>query len=165
MQYQQEQQEQHIRRAQEEDVPRLVALSSAKRTLYQAYQPQFWRRAADADERQEPFLKRLIARENVIALVYEQGDTILGFVIAQLVPAPPVYDPGGLTCSIDDFCVEGDADWPGIGRALLEAAIAEAQAHGAAQTVVVCAHLDEPKRAMLSASGFSIASEWYVKGM
>ena len=41
----------------------------------------------------------------------------------------------------------------------------QARQRGAAQTVVVCGHLDQPKRAMLAQVGFSIASEWYVQSL
>ena len=46
--------------------------------------------------------------------------------------------------------------------ALLNAARAAARERGAALSIVVCGHLDQPKREMLAASGFSLASEWYV---
>jgi hypothetical protein len=36
-------------------------------------------------------------------LVAINNDTVLGFVIARLEPGPPVYDPGGPACTIDDF--------------------------------------------------------------
>jgi GNAT superfamily N-acetyltransferase len=86
-------------------------------------------------------------------------------VIASLVDAPPVYDPGGLTCVIDDFVVADAREWQSLGGALLSEANRQAQARGAVQTVVVCGHQDQPKRSMLADLGFSIASEWYVKGI
>ncbi len=33
------------------------------------------------------------------------------------------------------------------------------------QSVVVCGHLDQPKRTMLDQMGYSIASEWYVHNL
>ncbi|MCL4545642.1 MAG: hypothetical protein M1118_13785 [Chloroflexi bacterium] len=77
--------------------------------------------------------------------------------------APPVYDPGGSSCEIDDFCVAQAGDWQTVGEALLTEANREAKARGAVQCVVVCGHLDLPKRAMLSALGFTVASEWWVQ--
>jgi GNAT superfamily N-acetyltransferase len=150
-----------IRKAQASDVDRMVELSEQKRIEYQAYQPTFWRKASNSREKQAPFLTRLIDRDNVIALVHEREGAVDGFLIAALVEAPPVYDPGGLTCLIDDFAVAG-ADWQGAGAALLAEASRQAQERSAAQVVVVCGHKDGPKREMLGASGLSIASEWYV---
>ena len=120
------------------------------------------RRAADAGEKQSAFFTRIIERDNVIALVAERLGDVAGFVIAVLVVAPPVYDPGGLTCMVDDFALASEEDWTTMGSALLSEVSRGAQAGGAGQTVVVCGHQDEPKRAMLFASRYSIASEWYV---
>jgi hypothetical protein len=152
-----------IRRAGTADVPRIVDLSERKRTEYQEYQPRFWRKAADSREKQIPYVTGLLERENVIALVHERGGIIDGFVIATVVEAPPVYEPGGKTCLIDDFAVGEPEDWPIAGAALLAEANRRAKALGAVQTVVVCGHRDAPKREMLAAAELTIASEWYVR--
>jgi hypothetical protein len=151
-----------IRCARPDDIPAMVALSEQKRIQYQEYQPLFWRKAADSKEKQLPFFERLVASEQTIVLVHEQVGLVDGFVIAALVDAPPVYDPGGKTCLIDDFAVADAAIWETAGAALLAEACREGKARGAVQSVVVCGHRDEPKRAMLAAAGLSIASEWYV---
>ena len=152
-----------IRKATQEDVPAMVELAEQRRVQYQQYQPTFWRKAADSREKHTPFLSKLVQDERVVALVSERNGVIDGFLIATLVPAPPVYDPGGKTCNIDDFCVAGDSDWEQLGKALLDEAMREMKARGAVQTVVVCGHLDATKRAMLAEEGFTIASEWYVR--
>lgn len=150
-----------IRRAEAADVPSMVELSEKKRIQYQSYQPVFWSKAADSRQKQTGFFENVMKRENVIALVHDHGGNIDGFVIATLVPSPPVY-AAGLTCAIDDYCV-ADGDWQGTGRELLDAVTAQAKERGAAQVVVVCGHLDEPKRQLLSLLGHTIASEWWVK--
>jgi len=63
---------------------------------------------------------------------------------------------------IDDFCVADPATWPTVGAALLADVQSAAAARGAVQNVVVCGHLDEPKRAFLREAGLSLASEWYI---
>ncbi|SDT09476.1 hypothetical protein SAMN04488543_3018 [Friedmanniella luteola] len=45
---------------------------------------------------------------------------------------------------------------------LLDAVRAWAADRGAAQLVVVTAHLDEPERAALRSSGLTVASEWWA---
>ncbi len=154
-----------IRPAQAAHVAAMVALSEEKRAEYAAYQPLFWRKAAGSAAAQTPYFHRLLAQDPVLALVALQGETVVGFVIAGLVPAPPVYDPGGLTCMIDDFCVAQPDQWRTVGRDLLRTVTQQAAGRGAVQTVVVCGHRDEPKRAMLRDAGLSIASEWYVGPM
>jgi GNAT superfamily N-acetyltransferase len=152
-----------VRRATASDVPRMIDLSDRKRTEYESYQPVFWHPADDARMKQKPFFQYLLGQGNVIALVHDYAGTLDGFVIASLVPAPPVYNPGGTTCFIDDFTVAKSEQWEAIGRALLREAIRIAKERGAAQAVVVCGHLDEPKRAFLRSEGLDIASEWHVK--
>lgn len=141
----------------------MVSLAAAKRAEYETYQPTFWRKARDAEAQQTPFFLALLARENVVALVAEEEDAIRGFVIATLVGSPPVYDPGGLTCLVDDFTVSTSDRWPRVGKELLEEATRRAQEGGAVQVVVVCGQRDEAKRALLSQIGCSIASEWWTR--
>lgn len=151
-----------IREARLGDVPALVDLSERTREEYAAFQPRFWRKAADSRERQEAFFANLIEQGRGIALVHEDDGVVDGFVIATMIASPPVYDPRGLTCLIDDFVVADAGRWGSAGAGLLRAVRAEVQRRGAVQVVVVCPHLDGPKRSLLLASGLSIASEWYV---
>jgi ribosomal protein S18 acetylase RimI-like enzyme len=150
-----------IRPARQDDVATIAKMISERREQYAIYQPVFWRVAADAEEKHRPYLAKLVGDPAVITLVSEESGAVTGFVIATIVGAPPVYDPGGQTCSIDDFAVL-PGRWDSTGRQLLAAATAEAAERGAAQVVVVTAHLDEPKRAALRASGLTIASEWWT---
>ncbi len=151
-----------VRKAKPFDVDRIVELSEQKRLQYEAYQPVFWRKAADSAGQQRVFLEQLVERDNVIGMVYERGGVVEGFIIGSLIPAPPVYDPGGSTCSVDDFVVAEEA-WDSVGGELLEAVAAAARARGAAQMVVVSAHLDTRKREALANRTYAIASEWWVK--
>lgn len=141
----------------------MVALSEQKRLEYATYQPVFWAPAPDANARQRVFFEQLVQDDQIITLVHEEDGVVDGFIIARLVAAPPVYAPGGLTCTIDDFAVQNPSEWPRVGKALVEAAAAQAHARGAVQTVVVCGQRDTPKREMLQQLGFSIASEWWVQ--
>jgi GNAT superfamily N-acetyltransferase len=151
-----------LRRAESRDVTEMVELAEKRRLHYQRYQPTFWRKAQDSREQHIPFLESLLKREDVIMLVYESMEKIEGFIIADFVAAPPVYDPGGPTCRVDDFCVAEEHLWGNVGLTLLNEVLRLAKERGAALSVVVCGHLDQPKRAMLTQLGYSIASEWYV---
>jgi len=154
-----------LRRAEGRDVTEMVELAEQRRLQYQRYQPTFWRKAEDSREQHIPFLESLLKREDVIILVRESTEKIEGFVIADFVAAPPVYNPGGPTCRVDDFCVAEENLWENVGLALLNEVLRLAKEHGAAQSVVVCGHLDQPKRAMLTQLGYSLASEWYVRDL
>ena len=154
-----------IRNAGSADVPRMVELSEKKRTEYEQQQPIFWRKARDSASAQKPYFEHLLTLDSTIVLVYECEGTIQGFVIASLHTAPPVYDPGGLTCNIDDFVVGHSDLWSSVGRALLDRATIEARARKAVQVVVVTGGHDRQKREMLSTMGLSLASEWWVSGI
>lgn len=154
-----------IRVASGEDLEEMLRLADARRRQYTAYQPLFWRAAADAVDQQRPYLAELLQDERVIAYVGATDSALRGFVLGKLILSPPVYDPGGETCVVDDFTVSDPADWPTIGVDLLRAVQQAAHLRGATQIVVVTAHLDTAKRTVLAASGLSTASEWWVSAL
>lgn len=153
-----------IREATPQDLPEMEALAVAKRERYRAYQPQFWNVAVSAERLHQEFLQAMMARPNVFALVWAEEEAgMQGFLVCSIGPTPPVYDAGGPTAMVDDFCVKRPQDWSTVGQKLLdEAAIRARRDFGAAQLVVVTGHKDELKRAMLAQSA-SLASEWYVR--
>jgi GNAT superfamily N-acetyltransferase len=153
-----------IRAATPADVPAMVALSDAKRTEYATYSPVFWRKAEGGAEAQARFFtNRQLPNEQIITLVAERDGTVEGFIMAMVQEAPPVYDPGGPVCMIDDFTVATPDLWATTGLALLEAATALARERGAVLTITICGHLDTPKRRMLQEHGATIAAETFVK--
>ncbi|HEY5040288.1 MAG TPA: hypothetical protein VIJ93_14580, partial [bacterium] len=139
--------------------------SAVKRTQYEKYEPVFWRGAKDSDVKQKAFFEAQVVGNKVVALVGEQGGQVLGFLIAALVPAPPVYDPGGLTCVIDDFCVKDPTDWLTVGAALLADIGEKVRRKSAVQIVVMCGHRDDLKRDFLASKGFGTATEIRVKAL
>lgn len=156
-----------VRTSQLSDTLAMVSLSKAKRKLYKKAQPQFWRYAGEeGDKVQEKWFKELLDDKNYVMFTAESGtQEILGFVIGKLMPAPEVYNPGGLTLMIDDFCVQSENLWQSVGRELIEEAKAAAKVKGASQILVVCGAHDLPKRKLLSEQNLSIASEWFVGGI
>lgn len=151
-----------IRQALATDVPQMIALAAEKREEYEEFAPTFWHRAQDAAEKQTAFFQAQLTRANTLCLVCENAGHLEGFLIAGIVTAPPVYDPGSLVCMVDDYTVAHPAQWATVGKQLLEEAQRLARCQGADLTVVVCGHRDESKRRMLEAMGLYIASEWYV---
>lgn len=148
-----------IRPARPADLDLIVSLAAQRRIEYEAYQPQFWRVAPSAESLHRDHLAALIEDDEWGSFVSEPFG---GYVFCRLVPAPPVYDPGGPSCFVDDFAVTGRQLWLSDGRALLSAAAAWGAERGAAQLVVVNGERDAPKAELLAAFGLSIASTWSV---
>jgi GNAT superfamily N-acetyltransferase len=140
----------------------MVALAERKRIEQAREQSVFWRKAADSAEKHASYLRNLLQRDGVFAFVHDVTGSLDGFIIGVRLDAPPVCDPGGPTCLIDDFTVADSALWQSVGRALLDAAREHARGRGMVCMQVICGHYDAPKRAMLTAAGFPIVSEWWV---
>jgi len=75
---------------------------------------------------------------------------------AVLLSAPPVYDPGGPVCFIEDW--QSD-------EVLLTEAEQAATAKGAVLTRVICSHTDNDRAAALTHRGYAVASEWYTAAL
>ena len=153
-----------IRAATEADLPAILELAAAKRDEHATYSPVFWRVAEDAAERQTVFFRnQRIQNPQALTLVAECDGSIVGFIMAQVHAAPPVYDPGGPVCSVDDFTVATPELWHTTGEELLHEAKRWAQERGAVLIIVVTAQRDTAKRTMLAATGATVASEWWVQ--
>ncbi|HEV2889108.1 MAG TPA: hypothetical protein VGX28_01910 [Frankiaceae bacterium] len=151
-----------VRDYRDSDLDAAAALCDARRRAYAEHQPTFWRPAAGAAEVGRAFLAEQAARDSTLAVVHETGGAVDGFLLASVVDAPPVYDPGGRTCAIDDFAVRDPSLWAHAGPELLAYVARLARERGAVQCVVVTSARDLAKRDALSRLGGSVASEWYV---
>lgn len=140
----------------------MVLLSDTKRQSYEKAQPQFWKRADNANEIQNQWFHTLLNQPDHILLVAEINTQIKGFVIGKLIAAPDVYNPGGLTLMIDDFCVAEPCLWQSIGSVLLTEIKEQSKHKNVKQILIVCGHHDEPKKKFLKQSNLSITSNWYV---
>ncbi len=140
----------------------MVRLADRKRRQYVAYQPVFWRLAPSARAHHKEFLQRLVDDPDALSLVATLDGDVRGFVVGRLVPAPPIYDPGGPSLYVDDFVVSHDGEWSSIGAALLRGVRQLGAARGAAQVVVVSGALDSAKRRLLADADLEVASEWWV---
>jgi hypothetical protein len=145
-----------------DDIEDVAALAAVRRRDYEAQQPRFWRQAEDALARHTAYLRALVEDPDQIFLVGGDAGHVSGFVIGRLVPAPPVYEPGGLTCLVDDFAVESPDAWASLGPVLLRELSRIARARGAIQVVVVSGRHDEPKRSALQVAGLVVATEWWI---
>ncbi len=151
-----------VRAATADDLDAIVDLAAAARAGYAAHQPVFWRVATDARAAHRRFLAGQIADDTVISLVSIDQHAVVGFAVGVLHPAPPVYDPGGPTCTVDDFTVEDPSRWTDTGADLLRAVRARAAALGAVQIVVIVGAHDRAKQAALTGAGLSATSQWWT---
>lgn len=151
-----------IRAARGDDVGACVALLEAERVRRRFWQPIFWRPSPHAAAISRTYFINLRQRPDTLFLVAEQAGEVVGFLIGRPAPAPPVYDPGGATFLIDDFCVARPARWRDVGRSLLANARMRLGARGAAQIVIVCPDRDGDKKQMLRQAAFTIASTWWT---
>lgn len=154
-----------IRRAFETDIDAMVFLSYKKRREYEKIHPQFWRYAEGAEKGQNEWFKKLLTKDDSILLVAELEGKIIGFIIGSIMKSPDVYNPGGLTVLVDDFCIASPMLWKVIGSRLLLELKQLSKKKSVAQILVVCGRHDEPKRSFLKRFGLRTASEWYVGGI
>ena len=150
----------NIRKATFDDVEAMVELSDQKRTEYKEAQSQFWKKAENANVIQTQWFKELLEHQDYYLFVAEENKHIIGFVIGRIVPAPEVYNPGGLTMMIDDFCVDNQKSWIEVGKALVD--VLRKVSNEVAQLLIVCGAHDQAKREFLKAIDLSVASEGYV---
>jgi hypothetical protein len=148
--------------ARKTDIASMVALSYQKRRAYEKAQPQFWRYAEEAEGIQQKWFEELLGHDDHIILVAKSELETIGFIIGRLVKAPEVYDPGGLTMMIDDFCVKQTMDWQSVGLELMNSIRVIANEKGAVQFCVVASNHDLEKCKFIEEFGLSCASKWYV---
>ena len=152
-----------IRKSRLSDIDNLVSLSKEKRLNYEKAQPQFWRYAGnDGDNLQKKWFMELLDDDNYLMFMAEKHEMILGFIIGKLICAPEVYNPGGLTMMIDDFCVQSEDLWETIGSQLIDTIKIPSKVKNASQILVVCGAHDVKKREFLMNQNLSITSEWFV---
>ncbi len=148
-----------VRQATEADLTAIVQLSDRHREQLEALEPLFWRRHANANEAQASWFSILLADDAHQVLVStNDDDAIEGFVIARAMDAPPVYDPGGSTCMVDDF-VWTTAE---AAESLLASARHWASSRECTQLIVVTPAVDTERRALLDRIGLHPTSEWWT---
>lgn len=152
-----------VRKAETTDIQAAVELVERSRRQFQKYQPTYWRKAPNSATSTEAFFTKLLAEADTFFLVAVEGSQQQGFLIARKFANPPVFDPGGDTWLIDDFCVAEPHFWLSVGEALLSHASTLIHEHGGVQILVVSADRDLAKTEMLRRSDLSIASNWWTK--
>ena len=152
-----------VRAAKVSDLEGIERLCEQRRIVYERKQPVYFRQASDAREKHLFYLRDQLEARKQLMLVYDENGMVRGFLMANFVNPPPIYNPGGPACMIDDFVVDDGLHWPTIGGALLEAVERRGTQQGASEIIAVCGDADAPKREFLRDHGLTIASNWYTK--
>ena len=152
-----------IRVAEETDAPEMASLSDSFRDLLQSYSPVFWRKKEGIIPTHITYMKGLINSPNQITLIYEKDGQIAGFLTGLITQAPPVYDPGGPVCLVDDFVVRHTDEWSTVGKELIQACENSARFRNAVVIIVVSPLKCDEQREMLRDHGIEPVSEWRVK--
>ena len=137
-----------IRPMRDTDAGWAAGLMAERRLEYAKYSPVFWRPRPDIEPAHARFLGTQISDPSVIAIRSDEG-----FAIATRT---------GDQYYVDDFAVL-DGQWQDVGTELLSAVWRRAEALGTHELRVVTARLDQPKVAMLTALGFRLSQQWWVK--
>jgi ribosomal protein S18 acetylase RimI-like enzyme len=151
----------NVREATRDDLDAAVSMIEMRRLAYQRLEPIFWKKADNSASISKSYFERLLSRPEVMFLLAEVAGEITGFLIAQPVPTPPVYDAGP-TAVIDDYCVADPSMWADAGMALLDEACKRLNERGIRQIVVVCGSGDTEKSAFLAMRKLSPASIWWT---
>lgn len=150
--------------AQNNDIDWMVDLSEIKRSTYEKFQPNFWKKNPDSQQIQRQYFAELLTDSKIIALALNDKS---GFIIGKIIDTPAVYD-AGLTLMIDDFCIVNNYSynsnpWLYFGKILLDEIIKIAKVKGIKQILVVSGNHDADKTEFLTKNNLAIASLWLTK--
>lgn len=150
-----------VRRPTPDDIKSVVEISSQKRRNYEEEVPHLWKQANNANILEEIFFRSLLSKNSYIFLVAERKKEIIGFVIGKKIYSMGIYDPGGITILINDFCIDEEEEWQHVGKKLLEAITDSSKNQGVASLLITSGHHDMSKNQLLNAFGLKPALEWY----
>lgn len=134
-----------VRTAREQDGPALLELWRELMDHHQAIDPRF-RLSTHADERFLAYLELASNRDDYRVRVATVGGAAVGFAVACVLPNSPVYRARWIGY-INDLCVTARLRRRGIGRLLVDDAIAWLRAFGADSIEVYVAHANTEARA------------------
>lgn len=160
----------NLRKANQEDIPSIVASSAKHRGILKDLHPLFWKPHAEADDRFGAWMTRSLTLDDRDMFVSVSGG-VHGYAISQ--PATPLHFPTPHDISgigvIDDFyhgalqdpaVLSGDTD---NAKALVTAAEAARSERGDTSVLVVCPAAWASKIELLKQAGYRNAITWFIK--
>lgn len=151
-----------VRDARWSDVNAIVALIQQRRRQLESFDPRFWRPAEHAAAHTRRFYRWLMLTGRGTFLLAEAEGKIVAFLTARRVKAPPVYDPGGTTILVDDFCVAAPELWSSAGDLLLQALRSRGRQRGWAQMIVAAPAADHAGLEFLQRHELTHTSSWWT---
>lgn len=143
-----------IRPATRVDIPALGRLGAALvRAHHEFDAKRFIAASAETEEGYGRFLGTQLGKADVVVLVAEEGGEVVGFAYAGL-EGPDYMSLRGAAGALYDIVVDPRCRGGGIGRQLLDAALAFLKAHGAPRVVLSRAVQNEPARRLFERAGF-----------
>ena len=143
-----------VRPATSADLPRLGRLGALLVEVHHAFDPKRFLPTRDRTPADyAAFLVRQLTDEGVVLLVAEINGDVIGYAYATV----EGYDymalrgPAGV---IQDIIVDAEYRGRGVGRLLLDAALAELKARGASQVVLSTAERNQAAQRLFARAGF-----------
>jgi ribosomal protein S18 acetylase RimI-like enzyme len=152
-----------VRAAKTDDLPSIERIAQQKFAQYARYQPLYYKVAKDSADRHLIYLNGQLKAGQQIMLVHETAGQVDGFLMANIVTPPPVYDQSLHSLVIDDFYFAAPSMWPIAGSMMLDAAEHLGRQRGAVQVVAVSGDDDADKNSFLVAHGLSRSAVWYTR--
>ncbi|HEY7386796.1 MAG TPA: GNAT family N-acetyltransferase [Beijerinckiaceae bacterium] len=143
-----------VRPASSADIPALGRLGALLVSLHHEFDPERFIAATPATARAyADFLDTEIRRTDAIVLVAERSDVVLGYAYAGLEGNDymALRGPAGV---LYDLVVDPAHRGKGIGRVLLDAALAALSERGAARVVISTAERNEAAQRLFASAGF-----------
>ncbi len=143
-----------IRRATRADVPTLGRLAVLLVRVHHEFDARrFIAPTEQTETSYGSFLGSQIAEKNIIVLVAEQDGEVIGYTYAGIegFDYMALRGPAGV---LYDIVVDPTRRGRGVGRALLDATIAELAARGAPRVVLSTAQRNEAAQRLFAAAGF-----------
>ena len=142
-----------VRPAGPEDVPAAARLAAELVRLHHGFDPARFMRIEPLEEGYAHFLRTQIGREDTVVLVATLDAVVVGYALAGLV-GRDWMDLREACGMLHDLYVDPDARGKGIGRRLVEEAVARLTRLGAARIVLKTASANERARKLFEQLGF-----------
>jgi ribosomal protein S18 acetylase RimI-like enzyme len=143
-----------IRPAAPADLPALGRLGALLVRLHHDFDPQRFLAATPGTERAyAAFLGTQLAEPDIVVLVAERGGAVLGYAYAG-VEGTDYMALRGPAGALYDLVVDPAHRRQGVGRMLLEAALAALAERGAPRVVLSTAERNEPAQRLFARAGF-----------
>jgi ribosomal protein S18 acetylase RimI-like enzyme len=144
----------HVRAAIESDLPVLGRLGASLVSAHHDFDPRrFLAPSAETHKAYAAFLGSQLKREEVTILAAEQGSAVVGYAFlgVERTDYMALRGPAGV---LYDLVVQAEHRRQGIGKALLEAALADLAARGVPRIVLSTAERNDAAQRLFARHGF-----------